>query len=51
MQNDAVTLDPGDTKAIDVTVVLPDKLEKSSRYTGYAALSTGSLTFTVVSTD
>ena len=51
VQNDAVTLDPGDTKAIDVTVVLPDKLEKSSRYTGYAALSTGSLTFTVVSTD
>jgi len=51
VSNDAVTLAPGDTKAIDLTIVLPDKLEKSSRYTGYAALSTASLTFTVVSTD
>jgi hypothetical protein len=51
VQNEAVTLNPGDTAAIDLTIVLPDKLEKSSRYTGYAALSTGSLTFTVVSTD
>lgn len=51
VQNDAVTLDPGETQAIDLTIALPDKLEKSSRYTGYAAISTSSLTFTVVSTD
>jgi hypothetical protein len=51
IQNDAVTLQPGDTRAIDLTITLPDNLEKSSRYTGYAAISTSSLTFTVVSTD
>jgi hypothetical protein len=51
VQNEAVTLDAGETRAIDITIALPDKLEKSSRYTGYAAISTGSLTFTVVSTD
>jgi hypothetical protein len=51
VQNQAVTLGPGETQAIDLTIALPDKLEPSSRYTGYAALSTGTLTFTVVSTD
>jgi len=51
VQNEAVTLGPGETQAIDLTIALPDKLEPSSRYTGYAALSTGTLTFTVVSTD
>jgi hypothetical protein len=51
VQNDAVTLGPGETQAIDLTIALPDKLEPSSRYTGYAAISTSSLTFTVVSTD
>jgi len=51
VQNDAVTLGPGETQAIELTIALPDKLEKSSRYTGYAAISTNSLTFTIVSTE
>lgn len=51
VQNDAVTLGPGETQAVELTIVLPEKLEKSSRYTGYAAISTSSLTFTIVSTD
>jgi hypothetical protein len=51
VQNDAVTLGPGETQAVDLTIALPDKLDKSSRYTGYAAISTSSLTFTIVSTD
>ncbi|HEY4133415.1 MAG TPA: hypothetical protein VGM50_22540 [Gemmatimonadaceae bacterium] len=51
VQNDAVTLAPGDTQAVDLTIALPDKLETSSRYTGYAAISTSTLTFTIVSTD
>lgn len=51
VQNDAVTLAPGETQAIELTIALPDKLEKSSRYTGYAAISTSTLTFTIVSTD
>jgi hypothetical protein len=51
VQNDAVTLEPGDTQAIDLTITLPAKLETSSRYTGYAAISTESLTFTIVASD
>lgn len=43
-----VTIPPGETQAVDLTIVLPEKLEPRSRYTGYAAISTSTLTFTVV---
>lgn len=48
VQNDEVTVAPGETKAIDVTIALPEKMERRARYTGYAAISTGTLTFTIV---
>ena len=48
VQNDAVTLAPGETQAVELTITLPGKLEARSRYTGYAAISTGSLAFTIV---
>jgi len=48
VQNDEVTVEPGDTLAVDLTITLPDKLDKRSRYTGYAPISTRTLTFIVV---
>jgi hypothetical protein len=48
VQNEKVTVAPGETRAIDLTITLPEKLEARSRYTGYAAISTGTLTFTIV---
>ena len=48
VQNHAVTLAPGDTQAVELTITLPEKLEGRSRYTGYAAISTSSLTFVIV---
>jgi hypothetical protein len=48
VQNEKVTVAPGETRALDLTITLPEKMEARSRYTGYAAISTGTLTFTVV---
>lgn len=48
VQSPEVTIPPGETQAVDLTIVLPEKLEPRSRYTGYAAISTSTLTFTVV---
>jgi hypothetical protein len=48
VHNEAVTLAPGDTRAIELAITLPDKLEGRSRYTGYAAISTNSLSFAIV---
>src|SRR5690606_19697511 len=48
VKNDAVVVAPGDTKALDLTITIPEKLERRSRYTGYAAISTATLTFTIV---
>jgi hypothetical protein len=48
VQNDAVTVAPGETKAIDLTITLPEKLDKRARYTGSAAISTSTLAFKVV---
>ena len=48
VQNDKVTVAPGETKPVDLTITLPERLEPRSRYTGYAAISTGTLTFTIV---
>ena len=48
VQNTAVTIEPGQTRAVDLTITLPEKLESRSRYSGYAAISTNNLTFTVV---
>lgn len=48
VQNSAVTLEPGQTQAVDLTITLPKGLEARSRYSGYAAISTNNLTFTVV---
>ena len=48
VQNDEVTVAPGETQAIDLTITLPEKLEKRARYSGTAAISTSTLTFKVV---
>jgi hypothetical protein len=48
VQNEEVTVPPGETRAVDLSITLPDKMERRSRYTGYAAISTGTLTFTIV---
>jgi hypothetical protein len=48
VQSAEVTIPPGETQAVDLTIALPEKLEPRSRYTGYAAISTSTLTFTVV---
>jgi hypothetical protein len=48
VQNEKTTIEPGDTKAVDLTITLPDKLDSRARYTGLAPVSTQSLTFTVV---
>lgn len=48
VQNDEVTVAPGETRAIDLTIAVPDKLDRRSRYTGYAPMSTRTLTFIVV---
>jgi hypothetical protein len=48
VQNAEVTVEPGETRAIDLTITLPEKLEKRARYSGTAAISTSTLTFKVV---
>lgn len=48
VQNDAVTIPPGETYALDLTITIPEKLERRSRYTGYAAIATATLTFTIM---
>lgn len=48
VQNEEIAIAAGETQAIELTITLPDKLEPRSRYTGYAAISTGTLTFTIV---
>jgi hypothetical protein len=48
VQNDEITVKPGETQAIDLTITLPEKLEKRARYSGTAAISTSTLTFKVV---
>jgi hypothetical protein len=48
VQNNEVTVAPGETQAIDLTITLPEKLEKRARYSGTAAISTSTLTFKVV---
>ena len=46
--NEATTVAPGETAAIDLTVALPDKLDARSRYSAFAPISTQTLTFTIV---
>lgn len=48
VQNDEATIAPGETQAIDLTITLPEKLDKRARYAGTAAISTSTLTFKVV---
>ena len=48
VQNKAVTLDPGVTEAMNLTITLPAKLDPRARYSGYAAISTSNLVFTIV---
>jgi hypothetical protein len=48
VQNDEVTVAPGETRPIDLTITLPEKLDKRARYSGTAAISTSTLTFKVV---
>jgi hypothetical protein len=48
VQNPEVTVAPGETQAVDLSITLPEKIDRRSRYTGYAAISTGTLTFVIV---
>jgi hypothetical protein len=48
VSNTSVTVEPGQTVAVDLTITLPEKLEPRSRYTGYAAISTSTLNFVIV---
>ena len=48
VQHDKLTVAPGETQAVALTITTPDKLDPRSRYTGYAAISTSNLTFTLV---
>jgi hypothetical protein len=48
VQNNEVTIAPGETQPIDLTITLPEKLDKRARYSGTAAISTSTLTFKVV---
>ena len=48
VKNNVVPLAPGETQAVELSIKLPDTLEPRSRYTGYAAISTSNLTFTIV---
>ncbi len=48
VQNSAITLEPGQTESVKLTITLPDNLDKRARYNGYAAISTSSLAFTIV---
>lgn len=48
VQNTAITLEPGQTESVKLTITLPDNLDKRARYNGYAAISTSSLAFTIV---
>lgn len=47
VQNENTTVDPGNTLAVDLTITVPDKLNARTRYTGYAAVSTQSVSFVV----
>jgi hypothetical protein len=48
VQNDEITIKPGETRALKLNITVPAKLEKRSRYSGYAAIATSNLTFIVV---
>jgi hypothetical protein len=48
VQNTAVTVEPGQTKPVELTITLPDKLDPRARYGGYAAISSSNLQFTIV---
>jgi hypothetical protein len=48
IKNEETSLAPGETRAIELTITLPEKMDRRSRYTGYAAVSTATLTFTIV---
>ena len=48
VQNSTVTLEPGQTESVKLTITLPGNLDKRARYSGYAAISTSSLAFTIV---
>jgi hypothetical protein len=48
VQNDEITVAPGETVPLDLTISMPEKLDKRARYAGTAAISTNTLTFKVV---
>lgn len=48
VQNEATTIAPGETRVVDLRIAVPEGLDPRSRYHGYAAVSTGSLSFTLV---
>ena len=48
IQNPKTTIPPGETRVLDLTISVSDKLIERSRYTGYAPIANGNLSFTVV---
>lgn len=48
VQNATITLEPGQTESVKLSITLPGNLDKRARYSGYAAISTSSLAFTIV---
>ena len=48
VQNATISLEPGQTESVKLTITLPGNLDKRARYSGYAAISTSSLAFTIV---
>jgi hypothetical protein len=48
VQNDEITIAPTETQALELNITLPEKLEKRSRYSGYAAIATNNLRFTIM---
>jgi hypothetical protein len=48
VQNDKLTLEPGKAQSLELTISLPEKLNPRARYSGFAAISTGNLDFTIV---
>ena len=48
VQNEKLTLEPGQSQLLDLSITLPEKLNARARYTGFAVISTGNLNFTIV---
>lgn len=48
IHNQKTTIAPGETRALDLAISISDKLIERSRYSGYAPIANGNLSFTVI---